>query len=138
MTILLHKTYFIKVTTRGEEIPKDLTTWFMVDPSIIVSEWMSVALVAASLCIKITNPGKITILCSRKNRIIIVICIRIYGLILFIPTYSGVSFMKTFFEITARVHFKLGTFCLIRNLSILTTKSRSGLTQFKIPWSISD
>ena len=99
MTILSHKTYLVKVTTRGEEIPKDLTTWFMVDPSIIVSEWMSVALVAASLCIKITNPGKITILCSRKNRIIIVICIRIYGLILFIPTYSGVSFMKTFLKL---------------------------------------
>ena len=38
----------------------------------------------------------------------------------------------------ARVHLKLGAFCLIWNLSIFTAKSRSGLTQFKIPWWISN
>ena len=35
MTILLHKHYFVKVTTKGgggSKIPKKLTTWFMDDP----------------------------------------------------------------------------------------------------------
>ena len=35
MTILLHKSYLIKVTTKGgggSKIPKNLTTWFMDDP----------------------------------------------------------------------------------------------------------
>ena len=35
MTILLHKPFIIKVTTKGEgesKIPKILTTWFMNDP----------------------------------------------------------------------------------------------------------
>ena len=36
MTILLHKPYLVKVTTKGErgsKMPKKLTTWFMDDPS---------------------------------------------------------------------------------------------------------
>ena len=35
MTILLHKPYLVKVTTKGgggSKIPKILTTWFMDDP----------------------------------------------------------------------------------------------------------
>ena len=39
---------------------------------------------------------------------------------------------------SSRVDLKLSTFCLIWNLSIFTEKPRSGLTQFKIVWSISD
>ena len=34
MTILLHKPYLVKVTTKGEgvsKIPKNLATWFMDD-----------------------------------------------------------------------------------------------------------
>ena len=39
MTILLHKPYLVKVTTKGEggcgsKIPKHLTTWLMDDPFI--------------------------------------------------------------------------------------------------------
>ena len=35
MTILLHKPYLVKVTTKGEGV-KNLTTWFMNDPKAIL------------------------------------------------------------------------------------------------------
>ena len=41
MTILYHKAYLVKVTTKGEggsKIPKILTTWFMDDPLEIL-QW---------------------------------------------------------------------------------------------------
>ena len=51
-----------------------------------IAAWLSVSMVAASLCITITNPGRKTIFSSRKNRILIIVAIRIYGFLLLIPT----------------------------------------------------
>ena len=56
-----------------------------------LAAWMSVAMVAASLCITIINPGKQTIISSRKNQIFIIVCIRIYGFLLLIPTNLKVN-----------------------------------------------
>ena len=38
MTILLHKPYLVKVTTKGgggSKMPKNVTTWFMDDPLVL-------------------------------------------------------------------------------------------------------
>ena len=43
----------------------------------------------------VTNPGKITLFSSRRNRIIMLISIRIYSLSLLIPTNFGVSSVLT-------------------------------------------
>ena len=56
-----------------------------------LAAWMSVAMVAASLCITIINPGKQTIISSRKNQILIIVCIRIYGFLLLVPTNLKVN-----------------------------------------------
>ena len=61
--------------------------------STAYSAWLSVAMVAASRCITITNPGKETIFSSRSNRMIIFVCIRIYGFLLLIPDNIGVSIL---------------------------------------------
>ena len=48
-------------------------------------------------------------------------------------TFSGFRTFPDFVWPQVRVHFKLGTFCLIWNSSIFTEKQpQSGLTQFKI------
>ena len=59
--------------------------------STAYSAWLSVAMVAASRCITIANPGKETIFSSRTNRMIIFVCIRIFGFLLLIPDNIGVS-----------------------------------------------
>ena len=52
--------------------------------------------------------------------------------------FVGRKYKKNFTLLNNWVHFKLTTFCLIWILPILTSKSRSGLTQFKFLWSICD
>ena len=56
------------------------------------ADWMSLAMIAASLCSEVTSLGQQTIFSSRRNRILILIFIRIYGFVLLIPTNLGVSF----------------------------------------------
>ena len=50
-------------------------------------------MVAASRFITIANPGKDTIVSFRTNRMIIFVCIRIYGFLLLIPDNIGVSIL---------------------------------------------
>ena len=52
----------------------------------VYSEWISVGVVAAVRSFTVTNPGKITIFSSRRNRIIIFVLIRIYGFAYLIPS----------------------------------------------------
>ena len=47
-------------------------------------------------------------------------------------------YVSVYIQCTSRVHFKLGTFCLMWNLSIFTESPAPGMTRFKIVWSISD
>ena len=42
MTILLHKSYLVKVTKKGgQKYPKNLTTWFMNDPRYVFMSQLS-------------------------------------------------------------------------------------------------
>ena len=41
MTILLHKPYLVKVTTKGSKIPKNFTTLFMDDPMYLSQQGAS-------------------------------------------------------------------------------------------------
>ena len=59
------------------------------------ADWMSIAMVAVCRRSTVTNPGKITLFSSRRNRIIMLISIRIYSLSLLIPTNFGVSSVLT-------------------------------------------
>ena len=55
------------------------------------SAFMSVAMIALSRCIAVTNIGKPTIFSSKRNQILIVVSIRLYGFILLIPTNLKVN-----------------------------------------------
>ena len=55
--------------------------------------WLSVAMIALSRCISVVNSGKSTILSSRRNQIIIILSIRIYGFAILIPTNLKVMTM---------------------------------------------
>ena len=55
------------------------------------SAYMSVALVAWSRCLVTVRAGKVSIISSRKNRIIIFVMVRVYSLVLLIPTNLQVS-----------------------------------------------
>ena len=57
------------------------------------ADWMSLAMIAASLCSEVTSLGQQTIFSSRRNRILILIFIRVYGFVLLIPTNLGVSLL---------------------------------------------
>ena len=50
------------------------------------ADWMSLAMIALCLCYKVTKPRKETIFSSTRNRIFILVFIRMYGFILLIPT----------------------------------------------------
>ena len=58
------------------------------------ADWMSLAMIALCLNFNITKPRKETILSSRRNRILILVFIRLYGFILLMPTNFGVRFFE--------------------------------------------
>ena len=60
------------------------------------ADWMSLAMIAFCLCYKVTKPRKETIFSSTRNRIFILVFIRMYGFILLIPTNLRV---KTYIQI---------------------------------------
>ena len=62
------------------------------------SAWMSVALIAASRCLIIANPGRETIFSTRKNRVFAFILIRIISILMLVPdNIPGVS--STYYHI---------------------------------------
>ena len=72
----------------------------------VCSCFMSVAMIAISRLIMINNIGKPTLLFSKRNQVMIIISIRIYGFVVCIPTIFGVSMLrKRCFTFTQ--HFKV-------------------------------
>ena len=59
----------------------------------LFANYMSVAMIAVSRCIMVTKPKFCANLVSRRNRIISIISIWLYGLILVLPTNFGVSIL---------------------------------------------
>ena len=56
-----------------------------------LTSWMSVAMVAMSRCIMVSNYGDSEFLSSKRNQVLIMIFLRIYGFICILPTAIGVS-----------------------------------------------
>ena len=56
-----------------------------------LTAWMSVAMVAFNRCVMVSNLGNSNFLSSRKNQVLIMIFLRIYGFICTLPTAFGVS-----------------------------------------------
>ena len=56
-----------------------------------LTAWMSVAMVAFNRCVIVSNLGSSNFLSSRRNQVLIMIFLRIYGFICTLPTAFGVS-----------------------------------------------
>ena len=66
---------------------------FNIQYGIAYSDWMSVAMIALSRLMEVTNPRiSKTIFNSNKNQIFIIISTWIYGFLLLLPSNFGVSF----------------------------------------------
>ena len=72
-----------------------------------LTSWMSVAMVAMSRCIMVSNHGVSEFLSSKRNQVLIMIFLRIYGFICILPTAIGVSiFSRKYLGFKLRNHPK--------------------------------
>ena len=55
-----------------------------------ITAWMSVAMVALSRCIILSNLGGSNVLSSQRNRVLVIIMLRVYGFLCNVPTALGV------------------------------------------------
>ena len=61
------------------------------------ADWMSVALIAASRCITVTKPKKMSkLFATKRNRVITLMCLWLYSFLLLIPTNCKVQYLNTY------------------------------------------
>ena len=64
------------------------------------ADWMSVALIAASRCITVTKPKKMSkLFATKRNRVITLMCLWLYSFLLLIPTNCKVQYLKTSWQL---------------------------------------
>ena len=75
------------------------------------ADWMSLAMIAWCLCYKVTKPRKETIFSSTRNRIFILVFIRMYGFILLIPTNLRVkNYLHTYILYLPNIYYLVNHF----------------------------
>ena len=76
------------------------------------ADWMSLAMIALCLCYKVTKPRKETIFSSTRNRIFILVFIRMYGFILLIPTNLRVKnyYLHTYILYLLNIYYLVNDF----------------------------